>query len=364
VVALLANLFNSSFEFVFKDFRNFFGGLLIVIFLPAIIKDLKDLRFLSGVAVIVLTASTIVALMQHYNILGTGQYLAVPGRSQGFSENELELSYLLGVAIIAILGVYILEGMKTGRHRLLLPAILMLAALYFTYTRSAILALAFGLASFFLSYKIRIRSEIILVAILLVTLYLSVSGVVDNFTFSARSEVSQEGSSISRKILWQAGIAIAMDNPILGIGGDQYKTVAPQYTESVDPELIEWEEGRYYTYRSLGTVAIHNDYLNMWVSYGIVALIAFIWIMLAVLRNLIDSYSMSSQPFIKGLSLGLIGGLITYTVNAFYHNLLTEFSLLWIIAGFSMALVKLAAQDKGLAPVPKSSTPAKSLKKE
>ena len=52
--------------------------------------------------------------MQHYNILGTQQFLMIGGRAQGFSENELELSYLLGVAIMAILGVYIFKGMKCG----------------------------------------------------------------------------------------------------------------------------------------------------------------------------------------------------------------------------------------------------------
>jgi O-antigen ligase len=342
VISIVANLLNSSFDFVFKDFRNMATGLLIVIFLPVVIRNIKDLKLLSGIALIGMTISTIIALMQHYNILGAAQYLLIAYRAQGISGNELELAYLLGVAMMAVIGVLISEGIKKGNHRLLIIAIVMLPTLYFTYTRSALIAFIFGLIALFLFFKTRIRAEIILLAIIALTLFFSISGVTDNFSFSGRSDIGQEASAISRKILWQAGIAIAKDNMVIGIGGDRYLTLAPQYEEAVDPSLIQWEEDRYYSYRTLGNEPIHNDFLNMWVSYGIFALIAFLWIILVVLRNCIDSFRLSKHRFIKGLSIGLAAGLITYAVNAFYHNLLAEFSLLWVVAGFSVAVAKLS----------------------
>ena len=346
-ISIIANLTHSSFDFVFKDFRNMLGGLLIIIFLPAVVRNVKDLKLLCGVVFIGVITSTIVAIMQHYNILGMVQNLVIPGRVQGIAENELELSYTLCVGFLAVLGILILKGVNKGNRRLLIPAILMLPALYFTYTRSALIALLFGLVALVLFLKTRIKGEVILLVILAATLYLSLSGTTDNFSFSARSQVGQEASSISRKILWQACIAIAMDNPVLGIGGGQYMKIAPQYTDAVDPALIKWEEDRYWSYRTLGSVSIHNVFLNMWVSYGTIALIVFLWIILAVLRNFLDSFRTSNQRFIRGLAIGLAAGLVAYVVNAFYHNLQAEFPLFWIIAGFSVATAKLAANSTG-----------------
>jgi O-antigen ligase len=346
VISIVSNVFNSSFDFVFKDFRNMAVGILIVIFLPVIIRNTKDLKVLGGIVLTGMTISAIIAIVQHYGIINLPINTA---RANGISENELELAYLLCVVFLGILGILISEGIKKNNRILFISALLMLPALYFTYTRSAQMALVFGVVTFILFLKTRISSTIILVFILALTLYLSMSGFTDNFSFTERSQIGQESSSISRKILWQAGIAIAKDNPVLGIGGDQYIIVAPQYEEAVDPALIQWEEDRYWSYRTLGSVGIHNDFLNMWVSYGALALLAFIWIMAAVLRNLIDSYRMSNQRFIKGLAVGLAAGLIAYAVNAFYHNLIAEFPLVWIVAGFSVALAKITAEDKGQA---------------
>jgi len=91
-----------------------------------------------------------------------------------------------------------------------------------------------------------------------------------------------------------------------------------------------------------GTEAIHNDFLNMWVSYGTLALLLYLWLYVAILRNFINSYRSSKNQFIRGLSVGLAAALIAYAVNAFYHNLMDTIPLLWILAGFSLAVAKLA----------------------
>jgi O-antigen ligase len=354
VISLVSNFFYTDFDYVFKDFRNSITALLIIIFLPAVIRNIKDLKLMCGVATILMTISAIVALEQ--NFVGAG-------RVTGISESALQTAYILCIGFLAFLGILIVEGKKGVNRRLLIPAALMLPALYFTYTRSALIALLFGLVAMFLFLKTRIRSELILLVILGVTLYLSASGVTENFAFSARSEYEQQESGITRQALWQVGFAIAMDNPILGIGGNQYERVSLQYAESnIDLSILQEEYNRYFTYESLGLgyTSIHNDYLKMWVSYGIMALIVFLWIIMTILRNCIESFRISKSKFIKGLSLGLAAGLIAYSINAFFHNLLAEFPLVWIIAGFSVAAAKLAAVSQGqTAVVPPKTKPSR-----
>lgn len=334
-IIAISDLFNSSFDFAFKEFRYIFTGLLIVIFLPAVIKNIRDLKLLCGVAFFGMTMSVIIALYQG---------LVHSVRASGISEGTLQLSYLLGVVFLALLGILIVEGRKRENLRLIIPALLMQPALYLTYTRSALLALFSGLVALFIFLKTRIRGEIILLAILGLAIYFSASGIVDSYSFSARSEENQQESSLARKMLWQTGIAIALDNPVLGIGGDKYTDVAMEYASAMDPSL---QEDRYFAYQILGQglYQIHNDFLRMWTYYGTIALVAFLWILLVIMRNFIESFRTSRRKFIKGLSVGLAAGLVAYSINAFYHNVHADFSLVWIIAGFSLAVIKLADQE-------------------
>ncbi len=204
-----------------------------------------------------------------------------------------------------------------------------------------------GMGALVLFLKTRIRGEFILVTLLLMVGFASASGIIDGRYLSGRGQTVQEASSVSRMILWQAGIAIATDNPILGIGGNQFRNVSPNYADNVDPELIAWEEATYYSYSTLGNEQPHNDFLRIWISYGTLALAAYLWLFVAVLGNFLDSYRRAKKRFIKGLSLGLAAALVAYGANAFYHNLADTLPLLWILAGFSLVTTKLAWQTKG-----------------
>lgn len=351
-LSIVSNLIYSGFDYAFKDFRNMAVGLLIIIFLPIVTRNLKCLKTLCGVVFIVMTTSALVAIMQHYNFLGMAEHTVIPGflaqlgelRVPGMTETELELSYTLSIGALAILGILLVNGLKSKKWILVLSLVTIVLALYFTFTRSALFALALGLVALVLFLKTRIKGEIILVSLLLALMLIEGTGIMEGQYLTGRGEAVQEESSISRKILWQAGMAIAWDNPVLGIGGDQYSTVAPQYANNVDSSLLKWEADRYYEYRTLGSGGIHNDFLYMWVSYGILALITYLWLYFAMLRNFLHSYQNSSSRFVKGISLGLATGLVVYAANAFYHNCLATMPLFWIIAGFSVATAQLVGK--------------------
>ncbi|MBI4303185.1 MAG: O-antigen ligase family protein [Chloroflexi bacterium] len=354
-VSVTANMLNSGFDFAFKDFRNMLVGLLVTILLPAVISNKKDLKFLCGVAMVVITASALIGLMQHYDFLGMEQATLRPGflvnskefRVPGMSETELELAYILPAAILVAFSIWLARGVTSGRRKLLfLFMLLMVPALYFTYTRSALFALGLGLIALVLFLKTKVRGEIIVAVLLLAVTIVETTGLMGGLQFGGRSESGQKGSALSRPILWQAGIAMAIDNPILGIGGNQFLAISPQYARAVDSSLMEWEEDRYWAYRTLGNQQPHNDFLNVWVSYGTLALVVYLWLYFVIVRNFVKSHRMARDRLIKGFALGMAAALVTYGVNAFYHNMMNTLPLLWVIAGFSLATYKLAAQEK------------------
>ncbi len=357
-VSVIANIANTGLDFIFRDFRNMLVGLLIIIFLPAVVRNSKDLKILCGVAFIGLAASAIIGLMQHYQFLGMDQNTLIPGflqlpregvgRVPGMGETELELAFTLSVALPALLGVFLVKGVNTGTRWLLgSSAVLIGLALYFTYTRSALFGLILGLVALALFLKTRIRGEIIFAVLLLGIGLIAATGMLGGQYLGGRPAGTQEESSVSRQILWQSGISMAIENPVLGIGGDRFRVVSPEYASDVDPSLLAWEEERYWGYSTLGSEPPHNDFLMMWICYGTLALVAYLWLYVVVLRNLLDSYRASTTRFIKGLSVGLAAALIAYAVNAFYHNLMVTMPLFWILAGFSLATAKLVLQSQG-----------------
>jgi len=355
-VSIISNVANSEFDSTFRDFRNMLVGLMIVILIPAATRNVKDLKILCGVSFIAIVASSLLGLMQHYQLFGMDQATLIPGylelesenlRVPGMAETELELAYVLATTILIVLSICLVKGVNSGNRKLLFLSMpLMTLTLYFTYTRSALFALGLGLIALLLFLKTRIHGGIIISAFLLILIVIEMTGILGGLYIGGRPEIVQEESAVTRKILWQSGIDIALDNPILGIGVDNYGTISPEYSTSVDPSLLEWEEERYYEYSTLGMGAIHNDFLYFWVSYGTPALIVYIWLYVVILGNLLKSYRMSKTRFIKGLALGLAIALVAYGVNSFYHNLIATLSLFWTLVGLSLATTKLALNDK------------------
>jgi O-antigen ligase len=147
---------------------------------------------------------------------------------------------------------------------------------------------------------------------------------------------NEESSAAGRLVLWQAGAMIAMDNPIFGIGQGRFIEVSEAYSSEVDVNTVEGAMG------ALGMEQVHNDFIRVWVSFGTPALLVYLWVFIVVFRTFYYGYRRSSSVFIKAIAFGGCGALMAYIVNAFSHNLMDSVPLLWILAGFSIAVTKLA----------------------
>ena len=352
-LTIIANIVNGvDFDTAFKGFRNMFVGLLFIILLPAIINNHRQLKILCGFMAVIVIGSAIIGIMQHYNFLGLNQATIIPefltgtNRVTGFSETELEIAYIFPVMLMVLVSLYFSHAVGPNRViYLFLPMLPILGATYFTYTRSALFALISGLISLFFFFRTRIRWEIILLVMAAFILIIESTHVLEGTYLRGRSEDVQESSSVARDILWQAGIAIALDNPVFGIGLGRFRQISPTYAQSVDPTLIEWENNRYFTFTTLGSDDPHNDFIDIWVTYGSFSLLVFIVLHVIVIRNFMYSFVNSKNRFVKGISIGFAAALVTYVTNSFYHNLLFTLPLLWILAGFSLVTAKLASKE-------------------
>jgi len=345
VLATIANAVNTDLTITLKYSRQSATALAILVLLPAVVENRRDIKLLSIVALVTCAISAAAAVMQHYSFLGTPVITLYDSnysgaRTPGLSESALHLAYYLPIILMPMVAIFFIKGV--GSHtRMLLAflAIVMVTALYFTFTRSGMYSLIPGALIMIFLMKGKAKKELLLVALILLGAFVYYADTQDN---RYSQWFTDDSSAAARPVLWQAGISIAMDNPILGIGYYTFEETSLDYSSRINPVYLETQGAG----GILGETEPHNDFVRVWLSFGTLALLAYLWLFVGIFRNFLVSYRQSKDRLLKGLALGCIGALITYIVNASLHNVMDSMWVLWILGGFSIAIVKLATITK------------------
>ncbi|HEY40921.1 MAG TPA: O-antigen ligase family protein [Dehalococcoidia bacterium] len=344
-LATISNAVNTDMTNTLKYSRSAVTAMAILVLLPAVVENRRDIKLLSLVVLITGSISAIVAVMQHYSYIGMPSFsITTSGyggtRTEGLTESALHLAFYLPVILIPMVSIYFLKGVGPGARKILaVLTIVMIAALYFTFTRSGMYALAPGLLAIIFWMQDKPRKELLLASLVLIAAFVYYSDMTSN---RYSQWFTDDSSAAARPVLWQAGISIAMDNPLLGIGYYSFQEESLEYSSNIRSQYMETQGAG----GILGQTEVHNDFIRAWLSYGTLALLAYVSIFVGILRNFLDVYRKSTNRFLKGLALGCCGALVAYVVNAFTHNVMDSVWLLWIMGGFSIAVVKLLVVPK------------------
>jgi O-antigen ligase len=328
--------------------------LILVAFL---IRERRDLKHLAVFTMILGAVSGYAAISQHFSptsaLYAAGSVEDIrdwSGRAIGLSASPVILAADMPFVLMPILGVLAVGAIRFDRPRLQLAAMagFVFLGCYFTYSRSAMPAIGVGLIMIALLLRGSRRKVIIGGLLFLALLFpqMENTGLIGSRFYR---DASDDKSAASHEAAWQVGLALALDHPLFGIGHDRYGVYAPQYVDVVDEELVAvggtatLEQGLAYP---------HNDFLNIWFSWGIMALIAHVLLYVGALVNCIVA-ARSNDLLIRGMAVGTAGGLIAYGANSALHNYLDSTGYLWIYAGLSVALVRLAAlsQPPGIGTI-------------
>jgi O-antigen ligase len=343
---IISNAINTDLNYTLQYLRVAATALVIILIIPAVIEEEKDVKILGMVALITCIISGAFAIMQHYhfnllpmhiNIFGTSSIHGT--RAIGLNDSAVDLSFTLPLVLLPAITLLFFKVVDVRYRILFILAILVMAAgQYLSFTRSGMYAMGAGLVALPLFMNSKKKWHIFAVVLVIIAsfaIYTNIKG--NRYT----EGVSNDSSAAGRLVLWQAGAKIAMASPVFGIGGSAFKQTAEQYINSVtyDPNVVQATD-------VLGVEQPHNDFLRIWVSYGTVALIAFIWLLISVFRNYLISYRHLSSSLLKGIALGCFTAFVAYAVNAFTHNVIDEVPFIWVFAGFSIALCKLASIEK------------------
>jgi hypothetical protein len=357
-VTTFVNSLYAGETYVLQFIRYIAIGLYYLILIPITIRDREDLRDLGVLIFGFAVLSAVIGVFQHFHAhYGTPMWEVVPNpgspgetyitweeRLLGLSENPIQAgNILMVVGLIALGAVLVMPLSANVKRGLAFTLLFMAAASYFTYTRSWAIAMVPALLSMALLYKGRYKKEFWLIIIV-------VAGGIwywsDMKSTRYTLNASNDDSASARPVLWSLGLNIAYDNPWTGVGHDAFLKLSPEYEKTVSADLLNREQAR----DVVGKYAVHNDFINVWLSWGFIALVIYILFAMAIAKNFYDAFSRAGDPLLRGIALGGIAALIGYEVNSQFHNLLDSTLTLWILGGLSLAVLKLTPR---IPPPPK-----------
>ena len=145
------------------------------------------------------------------------------------------------------------------------------------------------------------------------------------------------GSAHSRVPLMKIAFRIISDNPLLGVGINNYAIAMRPYL------ILESANVWLFT--------VHNKYLLTFAEIGTGGVIAYIWFLLATIRRGWQCWAFGDRllsPLALGFAAAIAGQMIHMNVDIF--NARPQVQLLWLVAGLITAMHHLASEGPVMSP--------------
>jgi len=333
--ATLAVLVSPDLRAALGEWRAYFVEAIVyyIIFVNVIRsrKQIKLLLYFLGFSAL---ATSVYAIFQNF----TGIGIPDPWREAELRRVTAWYGYPVAVALFVAPLVGLFSGLLVfAKKSMVAPAwvfstavvVLGVAAIFFTHSRGALVAIILGIVglSFFTKYRWWLVGLVVLAIILL----LVVPGVSDRFIDVFTGD---DNSTNVRLVMWQGTWRLLGDNWLFGAGLSGFPSLYDQYREARHTELLLYP---------------HNLILNFWVEIGIVGLGAFLWLVFLFFRRVFRAYRRGKD---KALVLATMTAMIVLLVHGlidvpYFKNDLSI--LFWIIIGLlsaAMTLPKLPAVNK------------------
>nr|MBN2278813.1 O-antigen ligase family protein [candidate division Zixibacteria bacterium] len=179
-------------------------------------------------------------------------------------------------------------------------------AVVFTYNRSSIAALVFGIVMFFfLSGRKYIKTALILLAAIILVVLILTPEIYRRYTDTLQMEL--EGThQRSRQSTWRTGIRMFADNPVFGVGPGNYYDNSAKYRDKTSIRL----NGH-----------AHNDVINIAAYAGLPTAIFYLgfWVMIIV-KMIRLLRKLKEKTFIRAVIIGTLLASLVFFITSFSES--------------------------------------------
>ena len=330
-VSILATVFSIypyiSIIGIYKKYEGLVSIVAYIIFFYAVVNfvERRRLNLLLNVIIITACIAAIYGVFQHFG-LDYGRWTSdFEARAFSTFGNPVFFSaFLIMVIPLVHIKIFSDSDFKIPSYFYLAALALITFAFYFTKTRACFLGLIVSNLVFFslIGRKALLANKIKTIAAIAVLIGISIfcilsdrSSVVGRFVQDLRPDISEskpdtiknvqkdgpqkeqvstfpsglegkyvgfvnklEGTMFVRAFTYLSALKIIYDYPVLGIGPETLALIHPQYVAKI---FSRADKQRYYDYQD----RIHNDFLDITVSRGLLGLGIYLWLIFAYSRG-------------------------------------------------------------------------------
>jgi putative inorganic carbon (HCO3(-)) transporter len=321
---ILSTIFSLDFRASFWGYNNRLDGLytfiFLIIFFFLVANNFKDSKKIEKTIDYIIYISLPIALYgiaQHFGIDFISAWMTdVSTRVTSTFGNAMYLAAFLIIVMPLTLAWIFYRKKNSTRLFLVIIFIVQLTALLFTQTRSAWLGLIGAILFFFILLGLKARKRVIWIGIIL--LICLVSGLIGSIFISnnpihsvenkyikrfVSSFTIRDASSLSRLTVWKMSLRIIFDRPLLGYGSGTFMYV---FNSNYPSSLVKYDT-QDYDYA-------HNQLLDWAVSYGLVSLLTFIFLLVYFFYTGIKIVFRNKNSLHSWLIIGTLSSVLGYQI--------------------------------------------------
>lgn len=249
---------------------------------------------------------------------------------------------------------YALSKIRSRTYRLyaLLVSVILLGALYLSFSRAAWVSLAVALVVMFLIiYKIKFRWILSAIVVMISFFYLFQDQILysleknkqdssANFIEHVQSiyNISSDASNLERINRWQSAFRMFNERPVFGWGPGTYQFIYAPFQRSKERTIISTNAG------DLGNA--HSEYIGPLSEQGFPGLLSVLSLIVVVMVTGIRVYRKAQNKEVKLFSLVTLLALVTYFVHGLLNNFLDTDKASVPFWGFFAAIVAMDLYHK------------------
>ena len=335
----------TSYPLAIKEILKWVLLILAYVFTRVTVRDERGVRIVLVMLFLAGAAQAIMGMVQF--ALGIGPPAFAIGtfmRAYGMFGQPNPFAGYLGTVVPLAIAMSIAPGSRPFRAVAMFAVAMTVIGILLSFSRGAWLGLALSIGVMLVAWSRRARMMAVPLAMAFVVMVVlailgvlpptianRITSVTDNFgVFDVRTVTlsSENFAVVERMAHWQAGWAIFLDHPFLGVGPGNYPAVYDQYY--IPPWVLP-----------LGHA--HNYYLNMAAEAGLPGLLALLVVLALAVRALLrrlraatpapGTHSLiadtvfdppMSPTFARFLAIGLLGSLTMFSIHNLFDNLLVH----------------------------------------